>query len=67
MAKFNVLRDTFISHIGKLVKAGEQVEFEIPEVKVDDKLVPMRIGDNLELIEDKPKVKTKKGEGDELA
>lgn len=62
MAKFNVLRDTFISHIGKVVKAGEVVEFDIPEIKG----VPMRIGDNLELIEDKPK-KAKKGEGDELA
>lgn len=66
MPRFNVLRDTFISHIGKLVKAGDVVEFELPEV--DGK--PMRIADNLELIEDvstKAKTKAKKDAGDDLA
>lgn len=64
MPKFSVLRDTYISHIGKLVKAGDVVDFEIPEI--DGK--PMRIGDNLELIEDKPaKGKAKKDAGDDLA
>lgn len=65
MPKFNVLRDTYISHIGKVVKAGEQVDFELPVVNG----TPMRIGDNLELIEDEPKAKgkAKKADGDDLA
>jgi hypothetical protein len=53
MAKFLVIRDTYISHVGKTVRAGEEVEFEIPKVKVDGKLVPMTISDNLERL-DKP-------------
>lgn len=63
MPRFNVLRDTFISHIGKLAKVGDVVEFDLPEV--DGK--PMRIADNLELIEDPKTKKAKKTDGDDIA
>lgn len=53
MAKFLVLRDTYISHLGKVVREGDEVEFDLPLVKVDGKTVPMGIGDNFERL-DKP-------------
>lgn len=49
MPKYNVLRDTFVSHLGRLVRAGETIEFEPPVLVIDGKKVPMRIADNLEL------------------
>ncbi len=63
MARFIVLRDTFISHIGKLARAGEEVEFDIPVVNGK----PMAIADNLERIDEKPKAKGKKDDAADLA
>jgi len=67
MAKFLVLRDTFISHTGRLARAGEEVEFDIPLVKVDGKLVPMAIGDNLQRLDKPVKEKSAKDKADDLA
>jgi hypothetical protein len=47
MPKYNVLRDTFISHESRLVKAGEVVDITWPEGAE-----PKKLGDNLELVKD---------------
>lgn len=68
MARFLVLRDTFISTTGRLARAGEEVEFDIPEVKdLNGKLVQMTIGDNLERLDKPVKVKAEKTEKTEKA
>lgn len=57
MPQFLVKRDTFISHLGRLVRAGETVSFDLPPAldekgkpKKDAKGKPvlMSVGDNLE-------------------
>lgn len=40
MAKYIVLRDTWISHESRIVRAGEEIDTEFPK--------GMRIGDNLQ-------------------
>lgn len=62
MPTFLVQEDTFISHLGKTVRAGERVTFELPTVTdlktlkpaVDAKGRPvlMSVGKNLKLIKD---------------
>lgn len=49
MPRYLVTRDTWISHQGKLAKAGETVDIEWPA-----KCEPKKLGDNLELVEEKP-------------
>lgn len=62
MPRYLILRDTWISHQGKLAKAGETVDIEWPP-----KCAPKTLGDNMELVDDKPKGKAQKAEGDSLA
>lgn len=65
MAKFNVLRDTMVCHLGRVFKAGTVAEFDVPMVvkrdvegrPVKDKdgkpiAEPMTISSNLEMIVD---------------
>ena len=63
MPKYLVNRDTWISHTGRLARAGEEVEFEPPVVldekgkpKLDGKGKPitMTISDNLTPLDEKP-------------
>jgi hypothetical protein len=67
MAKFHVLRDTVVCHLGRSYKAGEVAEFDVPFVPERDvqgrvikgvdgkpKGKPMTIGSNLEPIVDDP-------------
>jgi hypothetical protein len=68
MARFLVIRDTYISHAGKVAKAGEEVEFDIPSLNGK----PMVIGDNLDRLDKPAKVKktegdSDKGKGEDLA
>ena len=65
MPKYLVLRDTFISHQGRLARAGETVDFEPPVVTIDGKKVAMRIADNLELVKPSKDAKGEAG-GDGL-
>jgi hypothetical protein len=67
--KILVKSDTFISHLGRIVKAGETVEFDLPLVTQVDKLgnpvkdaktglvvkAPMVLGRNLEAVEEPAK------------
>ena len=55
MPKYIAHRDTWLSHESRKVLAGEEFSTTFPEVKVDGKLVPMRLGENIELVaEQKP-------------
>lgn len=61
MAKYQALRDTFVSHLGKIVKEGEFFEAEFPK--------EMRLGDNLALVKpevEKPKARKADNEGRDL-
>jgi hypothetical protein len=61
MAKYQAQRDTFVSHLGKIVKAGEVFETEFPK--------DMRLGDNLSLVKpeaEKPKARKADSEGRDL-
>jgi len=53
MAKYTAVRDTWLSHECRLVKAGETFETTFP--KVDGK--PMRLSDNLILAKAEKEVK----------
>lgn len=48
MPRYLVTRDTWISHQGKLAKAGETVDIEWPP-----KCEPKKLGDNLQLVDEK--------------
>lgn len=62
MPKYRALRDTWLSHECRLVKAGDEFTTTFPTVKVDGKEVEMRLSDNLELVEgEKPKGKASGG------
>jgi hypothetical protein len=53
MATYKVLRDTFIAHTSRLAKAGEIIDVDFPPIKrhgMPDQ--PMKMGSNLELVED---------------
>lgn len=50
MATYKAIVDTWLSHECRTVKAGTVFETEFPEIKEG---VPMKIGDNLELVEPK--------------
>lgn len=61
MAKYQAQRDTFVSHLGKVVKTGEIFETEFPK--------DMRLGDNLTLVKaevEKPKARKPDSEGRDL-
>lgn len=55
MAKkdYIAVADTWLSHECRQVKAGEEFSTEFPQVKVGGKLVDMRLGDNIRLVEAK--------------
>lgn len=48
MARYKALRDTLLSHECRVVKSGEAFTTTFPDVGGK----PMRLGDNLELLED---------------
>jgi hypothetical protein len=50
MPQYRVLRDTFLSHAGRILRADEVVDIDWPKG-----CEPKKLGDNLELVEDKPK------------
>jgi len=54
MPRYEALRDTWLGHENRLVRAGEQFETVFPQVKVEGKLVDMRLGENLQLVPDEP-------------
>lgn len=61
MPKYIALRDTWLSHDNRLVKEGEQFETTFPKVKLPDgKEVDMRLGDNLQPVEEEDKPTRKK-------
>lgn len=62
MPRYLIKRDTWISHQGKLAKAGETVDIDWPK-----HCEPKTLGDNMELVDDKPKGKSQKSESDPLA
>lgn len=53
MPKYLIKRDTYISHEGRMVKAGEKVTIEWPEG-----CKPRVFGDNMEPIDDAEKPRT---------
>lgn len=64
MPKYTAVRDTWLSHECRLVKAGETFETTFP--KADGK--PMRLSDNLMLAKTEKEVKgAPGGEGDPAA
>ena len=61
MPRYLVHRDTWISHQGRQAKAGETVDIDWPKGAE-----PKKLGDNLELVEDKP-AKASGKKADDLA
>ena len=60
MPRYLVTRDTWISHQGKLAKAGETVDIDWPKGTE-----PTKPSDNLELVKaEKPAKAAKQAEGD---
>jgi len=64
MPKYLTTVDRWISHECRTAKAGETFETTFPKVKVDGKLVDMKLSDTLKLVEDAQAPTTgKKGKG----
>lgn len=60
MTTYKANQDTWLSHENRKVLAGETFNTTFPKVKIDGKEVEMRLGENLELVEEaeaKPKGK----------
>ena len=52
MAKYIALADTWLSHENRKVSAGQEFTTEFPKAKVNGELVPMKLGENLLLVEE---------------
>jgi len=55
MPRYLVRKDTFVSHLGKIVRAGELLDTEWPKLpktgkKAGESAEPKKIDDNLELV-----------------
>lgn len=69
MAKYKALRDTWLSHENRIVKAGEEFETTFPDATDarGKSIGPMKLSANIEPVVEDPKAKVDpkaKGKGD---
>jgi len=55
------VRETWLSHECRFAKAGERFSTEFPQVNVGGKMVDIRLGDGIKLVEAAEEVKLPKG------
>lgn len=62
MPKYRALRKTWLSHENRVVNEGDVFETTFPKIKrADGTEVEMRLGSNLELVEEEVEAKSARG------